>query len=883
MDKRSDLVNSKPLEVCDSHANTEDDFEEYTEEEILSEEEPIEELSEEVSCGEKPDDEEDSDVGLDEASEEDSEDSSVEEIIEEDISEESEEEPKGKEPLSGSMDQLPLVNDSSLLRENNRSVVGVPRGSSKRRRSGWDLRVEDIMPVNGSGEQGKDRKTRWSSDIKAESSMLVNDNADHNKRRKTRWSQDEDPSNMSGIHMLQYSGHFQSMNAKLKLLNQKLDGSLVVNLKPKEPIPNQGRKKKKRRRPRHRFMFKKKLYLPLKEYPNYNFVGLIIGPNGNTVKKMEKETGANILLLGKGSVLKKRKSSNDQDDLHVMIEADSQVSFDAAVSMVEKLLVPVNDQQNYHKAAQLRELAEIKESQMDKTNADKNNPEKLIFPTRLFVGQVPFSVSTEKLKELFQPYGSLCFASVAVDKKTGKSKGYGFVKYTTFSDAVNAIEKMNGYMIDGKQLLVKIADKGNLLNFPGFASIPPTSSNTNQPSFPRLDPPSNANLPSFPGHDFIPPNAKLPSYPGYGVISPSFSNANQPSCPVLAPVPPSSLSANLPINFGLASIPSSSSANLPSYPGGAAASSSNSNLLSYPGLASIPSSTLNINLPSYPHHAALSPSSVNANLSTFLKPSLSPSSSMTKLQNYPGHVDVSPSSSTAKLPIYSGTAALTSSLSANLPRYATPTSVLPSSSNANLPSFPGFSAIQPSSNANFLSYPGLSAISQKIPEQNTWPGPPGSLLSESGISFFKSFDNSLSQTGRMPLQTSTSLGTTFQTSTALGTTFQNSSLGKNLCTMDGKKLEDTVTGIPPLSLNPSYLNYPGFTAISREIPEPNRATAVSSELASFPGYLKSLDAYPFDQSAPSSSLSSRPSYFTREFSGNQINPTLRNYKHTTSN
>ncbi|KAJ6813375.1 nuclear pore complex protein NUP205 isoform X1 [Iris pallida] len=45
----------------------------------------------------------------------------------------------------------------------------------------------------------------------------------------------------------------------------------------------------------------RKLYIPVKEYPCYNFIGLIIGPHGCTHKRLEKETEARIILRGKGS------------------------------------------------------------------------------------------------------------------------------------------------------------------------------------------------------------------------------------------------------------------------------------------------------------------------------------------------------------------------------------------------------------------------------------------------------------------------------------------------------------------------------------------------------------------------------------------------------
>ncbi|EFJ27692.1 hypothetical protein SELMODRAFT_77639, partial [Selaginella moellendorffii] len=76
----------------------------------------------------------------------------------------------------------------------------------------------------------------------------------------------------------------------------------------------------------------KKLYIPSKEYPGYNFIGLIIGPRGNTQKRMEKETGAKIVIRGKGSVKEGRTHQkrdvkpdpSENEDLHVLVEADTE-------------------------------------------------------------------------------------------------------------------------------------------------------------------------------------------------------------------------------------------------------------------------------------------------------------------------------------------------------------------------------------------------------------------------------------------------------------------------------------------------------------------------------------------------------------------------------
>lgn len=111
----------------------------------------------------------------------------------------------------------------------------------------------------------------------------------------------------------------------------------------------------------------KKLYIPMKEYPGYNFIGLIIGPRGNTQKRMERETGAKIVIRGKGSVKEGRLQQkrdlkpdpSENEDLHVLVEAETQEAVDAAAGMVEKLLQPVDEVLNEHKRQQLRELAAL--------------------------------------------------------------------------------------------------------------------------------------------------------------------------------------------------------------------------------------------------------------------------------------------------------------------------------------------------------------------------------------------------------------------------------------------------------------------------------------------------------------------------------------------
>ncbi|CAF4797185.1 unnamed protein product, partial [Rotaria magnacalcarata] len=45
-----------------------------------------------------------------------------------------------------------------------------------------------------------------------------------------------------------------------------------------------------------------KVMIPQEDHPSVNFVGLIIGPRGNTLKMLEKETNAKIIIRGKYSI-----------------------------------------------------------------------------------------------------------------------------------------------------------------------------------------------------------------------------------------------------------------------------------------------------------------------------------------------------------------------------------------------------------------------------------------------------------------------------------------------------------------------------------------------------------------------------------------------------
>lgn len=77
--------------------------------------------------------------------------------------------------------------------------------------------------------------------------------------------------------------------------------------------------------------------------------------------------------------------------------------------------------------------------------------------TKIYVGNLPFSVTQEKLKELFEPFGDIEEAVVISDRFSGRSKGFGFVTFTDKKDADKAVEDMNGKEIDGREIKVNEA------------------------------------------------------------------------------------------------------------------------------------------------------------------------------------------------------------------------------------------------------------------------------------------------------------------------------------------------------------------------------------------------------------------------------------------
>jgi len=76
---------------------------------------------------------------------------------------------------------------------------------------------------------------------------------------------------------------------------------------------------------------------------------------------------------------------------------------------------------------------------------------------RLYIGNLPWKLRREDLEALFAQAGTVVDAYIVIDKMKHRSKGYGFVEMSSIEEATAAIEKFNGYELEGRALVVNFA------------------------------------------------------------------------------------------------------------------------------------------------------------------------------------------------------------------------------------------------------------------------------------------------------------------------------------------------------------------------------------------------------------------------------------------
>jgi len=231
------------------------------------------------------------------------------------------------------------------------------------------------------------------------------------RKRRSRWGDESTKVDLAGLPTA-ISGNIQgkeldnyAVSLRLEEINRKLRSGDVVppererSASPPPQYDGQGRRTNTRDvryrkklederaklvdrqiksdpnyRPPVDFMYNKqrgrpseKVYIPVKEFPEINFFGLLVGPRGNSLKKMERESGAKISIRGKGSVKDGKNrpeiyAQDEDEDLHCFVTADHEDKVKKCVDLINSVIetaasTPETD--NDHKRNQLRELAQL--------------------------------------------------------------------------------------------------------------------------------------------------------------------------------------------------------------------------------------------------------------------------------------------------------------------------------------------------------------------------------------------------------------------------------------------------------------------------------------------------------------------------------------------
>ena len=75
----------------------------------------------------------------------------------------------------------------------------------------------------------------------------------------------------------------------------------------------------------------------------------------------------------------------------------------------------------------------------------------------IYVGNLPYSIDRDQLREIFAQYGEVRAARIVTERETGKSKGYGFVDMDNNEEANAAIAALNGTDIGGRKVIINEA------------------------------------------------------------------------------------------------------------------------------------------------------------------------------------------------------------------------------------------------------------------------------------------------------------------------------------------------------------------------------------------------------------------------------------------
>lgn len=142
--------------------------------------------------------------------------------------------------------------------------------------------------------------------------------------------------------------------------------------------------------------------------------------------------------------------------------------------------------------------------------------------TSIFVAKLDFGVDNSQLQALFETYGKVNKATVALDRETGKSRGFGFVEMFNNDEAQAAIQNLDGHEVNGRPIAVKEAeDRGGSKPAPRRDGPAPRREFSSPGS--RPDSSQSAPPPFIPDADSTKdfPKKKLPNKPKSSNYEPS--------------------------------------------------------------------------------------------------------------------------------------------------------------------------------------------------------------------------------------------------------------------------------------------------------------------------------------------------------------------------
>jgi RNA recognition motif-containing protein len=168
--------------------------------------------------------------------------------------------------------------------------------------------------------------------------------------------------------------------------------------------------------------------------------------------------------------------------------------------------------------------------------------------SKLFIGGLAWHTEETTLRDKFQEFGVVEEAVVVKDRDTGRSRGFGFVRYTNEEDAIKAIEAMNNVDFDGRQIRVDKAsdtgpkggggNRGGMYSRGGYGAMPvvggPIAYGTQQPyGMPQQNmyqqPYGRGYVPAAPAGYTMPPQAWAAN--PYGYPDPNQQIQQQPPQP----------------------------------------------------------------------------------------------------------------------------------------------------------------------------------------------------------------------------------------------------------------------------------------------------------------------------------------------------------------